>query len=224
MQKSMLRLLSIADIISILNALFGFGAIIMAFVGEMQLSFSFILLALLADGLDGIVARKTKQGQLGEYLEAMGDMTSLSIAPAVFVFMIYYENISYCIYYQIYLIIALIVFLSLSIIRLASFHIMKKDNYFVGLPASASTVIILILAYLEIEFLYLILITILISLALVSNVRFLKPGLKINGVAAILIILAIVLSKNYHGVAPLLLLIAILAYAIAGPIYLLKRK
>jgi len=138
-------------------------------------------------GLDGIVARKTKQGQLGEYLEGMGDMTSMGIAPAIFVFMIYYENISYCIYYQIYLIIALIMFLSLSIIRLASFHIMKKDNYFVGLPASASTVIILILAYLEIEFLYLILIII-------------------------------------YGIAPILLLTAILVYAIAGSIYLLKRK
>lgn len=220
----MLRLLSIADFISILNALFGFSAIIMALLGETRLSFSFILLALLADGLDGIVARKTKQGQLGEYLEGMGDMTSMGIAPAVFVFMTYYESISYCIYYQSYLIIALIMFLSLSIVRLASFHIMKKDNYFVGLPASAGTIIILVLAYLEVEFLYILLIIILVSLTLVSNIKFPKPGLKINGLAAVLIILTIILGKNYYGIAPLLLLIAILTYTVSGPAYLLKSK
>ena len=220
----MLRLLSIADIISIINALFGFSAIIMAFLGEIWLSFSFILLALLADGLDGIVARKTKQGKLGEYLEAMGDMTSLGIAPAFFVFTTYYENICYCNYYRIYLVAALIIFLSLNIIRLASFHIMKKDNYFVGLPASVGTIIILVLAYLEVEFLYLLLVIILVSLTLVSNIKFPKPGLKINGIAAILIILTIILGKNYYGIAPLLLLIAILIYAVSGPAYLLRSK
>jgi len=130
LQKSMIKLLSVADGISLLNALFGFLAIIMAFLGEIRWSFSFILLAMMADGLDGIVARRTRQSGLGEYLEAMGDMISLGIAPAVFVFTIYYESISYCVYYQSYLIIVLIVFLSLSIVRLASFHIMKQNEFF----------------------------------------------------------------------------------------------
>ncbi len=70
MQKSMIKLLSVADVISLTNALFGFLAILMLFSSEMNLAFSFILLALLADGLDGIVARKTRKGELGEYMEA----------------------------------------------------------------------------------------------------------------------------------------------------------
>jgi len=81
----MIKLLSIADVISIFNAIFGFIAIIMILLNEIHFSFSFILLAMIADGIDGLVARKTKHSYLGEYMEAMGDMISLAIAPALFV-------------------------------------------------------------------------------------------------------------------------------------------
>jgi len=231
LQKSMLRLLSIADGISLLNALFGFLAILTLFSDvfpsdemRIRLSFSFILLAMMADGLDGIVARKTRQSGLGDYLESMGDMVSLGIAPAIFVFTIYYESVSYCVYYQSYLIAVLIMFLSLTIVRLASFHIMKQKKFFVGIPASASTIFIIILAFFEIEFLYILLVIIIVSLALVSNVRFPKPGLKVNAIATALIIITLVIGKTYEGIAPLILFVAIAAYSITGPIYLLKKK
>ena len=45
LQKSMFRLLSIADLISITNAILGFLAIIMLFLNEIHYSFSFILLS-----------------------------------------------------------------------------------------------------------------------------------------------------------------------------------
>ena len=73
----MIKLLSIADVVSLTNAILGFLAILMIFSNETRLAFSFILLALLADGLDGIVARKLGKSDIGEYLESMADMTSL---------------------------------------------------------------------------------------------------------------------------------------------------
>ena len=224
LQKSMIKLLSIADVITLANAIFGFLAILMVFLDEIYLSFSFILIALLADGLDGIIARKTRKGELGEYLEAMADMTSLGVAPSLFVYTIYQSVVSRCIYYHSYLVIALIIFLSLSLIRLASFHIMKEKNFFVGLPASASTIIILVLAYFEIEFLYILPVIVVISLAMVSNVHFPRPGYRINAIATILIFLTLIMGKTYNGIAPILLMSAIVAYAVAGPVYLLKSK
>jgi len=224
LQKSMIKLLSVADGITLINAIFGFFAIVMVFLGEIRFAFSFILLALLADGLDGIVARKISKGDLGEYFEAMADMTSLGIAPAVFVYSIYHDMVSWCPFYHSYLVIALIVFLSLSIIRLASFHVMKDEKFFVGLPASASTIILLILAYFKVEFLYILLVIIIVSFAMVSNVRFPKLGYKIDAVATVLIILTLIMGKSYYGVAPMLLLIAIVVYALGGPVYLWKSK
>jgi CDP-diacylglycerol--serine O-phosphatidyltransferase len=220
----MIRLLSIADIVTLTNVIFGFMAIIMAFLNEIRFSFSFILLALLADGLDGVVARKTRNGELGEYFDAMADMGSFGIAPAIFVYATYHDAVSCCICRHIILIIVLIVFLSLGVIRLASFHLMKNKDFFVGLPAPASTTIVILFAFLKTEYLYILPAIVIVSLVMISNVHFPKPGIKMDAAAAILIVLTLIIGKNYSDVAPLILLSIIMVYVIAGPVYLWKIK
>ena len=96
---------------------------------------------------------------------------------------------------------------------------MKDKKVFIGLPASASTIILLILAYFEIGFFYILPVIVIVSFTMISNVRFPKPGIKINGIAAILLILTLILGKSYYGFTPWFLLCAILVYAIGGPIY-----
>ncbi len=226
LQKSMIKLLSIADLISITNAILGFLAIIMIFLNEIHYSFSLILLAMIADGIDGLVARKTKHSNLGEYMEAMGDMISLVIAPSIFVYRIYINDIllSENIFQHLLLIIVLTIFLFFNILRLSSFHIMKEKEIFIGLPASASTIILTVLSYFKIEFIYLMLIILIISITLISNIRFPKPNNKINLLAAILIIISIIFGMQYNGIALILLLISILIYSIIGPIYVYRIK
>ncbi len=220
----MVKMLSVADFVTLINVLFGFFSMIMLFLGEVGFSFSFILLALLADGLDGIVARRTRKGELGEYFEAMADMTSLGVAPALFVYVTYNSDASCCVYYHSYLVVTLVLFLLLGIIRLASFHVMKDKNFFVGLPASASTIIVITLAFLGIPFLYLLPVVIVVSVAMICSIKFPKPGLRIDSVAAVLIIFTVILGREYHGVAPCVLLLTILVYVFAGPVYLWKTK
>ena len=226
MQKSMIKLVSIADVISLSNLIFGFFAIIFLISDfitnedlKLRISFSFILLALLADGLDGIVARKTKKSDIGEYLESIADMTSLIIAPSIFIYFAYHDFLTTNEYYQIYLLLAFILFLSLGAIRLASFHVMKKKEFFLGLPASVTTIILLVLSYLEISFILIFTVILILSIAMISNIRFPKPDLKINAIASILIILSIITGKEFYGFAPILLVIAIFLYSIVGPIY-----
>ena len=224
MQKSIIKLLSIADFVSLTNAIFGFLAILMIFLNEIRLSFYFILIALLVDGLDGIVARKTRKGELGEYMEAMADMISLGIAPSFFVYNIYYEFVSESVYYHSLLVVILIVFLSLSIFRLASFHIIKEKKFFVGLPASAGTIFILILSFFKIEFIYILPCIVVISIAMISPLRFPKIRWKIGTIAAVLILLTLIMGDIYYSIAPILLIIALAIYAIAGPIYVRKKS
>lgn len=225
MQKSMIKLLSVADLISIINAVFGFLAILFLFSDlipyeyRLRFSFSFILLALMTDGLDGIVARKIRKSEIGDYLESMADMTSMCIAVAVFIFFIYSSDIGINLYRHVYLLTALVLFLFFGIVRLASFNVMKEKNFYVGLPASASAIILLILSYFKVEFVYILPAVIIIGAAMASNIIFPKPGMKVNAVAAILIILTLVLDKTYYGIAPWLLFVAILLYFISGPVY-----
>ena len=222
----MIKLLSIADFISISNAILGFLAIIMLFLIEIHYSFSLILLAMITDGIDGLVARRRKHSNLGEYMEAMGDMISLVIAPALFVYQTYSKDIiiSNNNIQHLLLILVLTIFLFFNIIRLSSFHIMKEKKNFIGLPASASTIIILIISYLKIEYIYLTIILLIISFMLISNIRFPKPNHIINLIATALIIISILIGKQFNGIALLLLLVAIMIYSILGPVYIYKFK
>ena len=93
LQKSMIKLLSIADLVTLLNAMLGFLALLLVFSNEFQLAASLILLGLLADGLDGMVARRFGTGKIGESLEPLADMISLSIAPLVLFYKMYYDSV-----------------------------------------------------------------------------------------------------------------------------------
>jgi phosphatidylserine synthase len=57
--------MSVADIVTLTNAVFGFLALLMVFSNQIQLAASLILLGLIMDGLDGIVARRMGNGQIG---------------------------------------------------------------------------------------------------------------------------------------------------------------
>jgi len=226
----MLSRLSVADFISITNGILGILAVLILVsnvivdpVLRLRVSFSLVLLALLADGLDGIIARRLGKSDLGGYLESMADMTSMVIAPAVFIYFIYSMDIAGSFSRVAYLFFALVLFLFFGIVRLASFNVMKKKGLFVGLPASASTIILIVIAYLHVDFIFILPAVVIIGAAMASDIRFPKPGVRVNSVATVLIFLTLVFDKTFYGVVPVLLLIAILVYSVGGPVYIHKK-
>lgn len=227
MQKSMISLLSFADTISISNALIGFISILLLFTDlEMRfhISISLILIGIVLDGLDGLVARKFRSSSLGEYLESMADMITLAIAPSVFVFNAYNDIIFSDIFICIYFVFALNLFLFFAIVRLASFHTMKKKEFFIGLPTSASTIILLILSYFKIDLILILPTVVVVGALMASDIRFIKPGIKMNTLAAILIFLTIIFGKQYCAFAPILLFLGTMIYCIFSPVYLKFSK
>jgi phosphatidylserine synthase len=218
----MIKLLTKADMISLFNACLGFLAIVFLILNEQRLSLSFILLALLADGLDGIVARKFGGGKMGESLEAMADMVSLSVAPLLFTLW-YAINLSFENYTFLLLSLFLgFIFLLSSAIRLASFHVLKDNHFFVGLPASVSTLILVGFSYVSLPIYCYFLIILFLSIAMISPIKFPKPSVLLNIAATILIILTIGFYTIFNNISMILLVVAMLIYSIAGPIYLIK--
>jgi len=227
----MLKYVTLADIISLLNIGFGFLAIFILcsslfFSDQLQIhmAFSFILLALLADGLDGVIARRATTGELGEYIESMADMASMAIAPTIFIYANYKQVIHQQPIPQLFFLIAFFLYLFLGVIRLASFHQMKNDAFFIGLPASAATMILLILSYLKIPSEFMIAGIIIISLLLISSIPFPKTNKHISAAATVLIILAILFGTSVQSLFLYLLLICVLFYAIGGPFFIIHRK
>ncbi|WP_101296479.1 protein sorting system archaetidylserine synthase [Halegenticoccus soli] len=76
--------LGLADAVTVSNAALGFLAAVAATV-EPNLAARLILLAAMADGLDGVIARKVGGTPAGEYLDSLADVASFGVAPAILV-------------------------------------------------------------------------------------------------------------------------------------------
>jgi CDP-diacylglycerol--serine O-phosphatidyltransferase len=220
----MIKLLSFADMITLTNAVFGFLAMLFVFSGQLRLAAIFILLGLLADGLDGYVARYLGTGKIGEYFESLADMLSLSVAPLLLLYTTLAETIAASVWLHLLLSAVLVFSLVCSIIRLSSFSLLKDTHFFLGLPTSASAVFLVVLSIIKPDLWYVVPVVIVLAIAMISPVHFPKPGLSMNLVAAAFMVAVIVLGSMYNNVAPYLLLIALSAYIIIGPFYLAIKK
>jgi len=224
LRGSMLKVLTAADVLSILNAIFGLLAMLAVVAGSLVWGFALILLALLADGLDGVVARRFGGGQVGEYLEAMADLVSLTIAPLVFVFAVYQRQVLWS-GWLVVLVGSMVFFLFCAATRLASFHLLKDEAVFVGLPASAGAILLISMGMLPEWFSPLVVPVVLVLLGVmkVSSVRFPKLTAVTAGVASVVILIALVLTLLGTMVGALLLLVMILVYILAGAFVARKK-
>ena len=77
--------LGLADAVTVANAALGFAAAVVATI-DPGIGARLILLAAVADGLDGVLARVFGSTSVGEFIDSLADVASFCVAPAVFVF------------------------------------------------------------------------------------------------------------------------------------------
>lgn len=128
---------SFANILTATNLFFGCLAIRWLYAAEYKLALYCLLLASLADFLDGFVARKLHQtSDIGKELDSLADVVSFGVAPAVIAFQLLRET--GCLGYPVLanLSFLLAVF---SAFRLARFNVESSGHnaFFSGLPAPA---------------------------------------------------------------------------------------
>jgi len=129
------RVIRPPDIFTLLNLVFGFFAIL--FAGRagnssFQYALVFILLAAMADGLDGLVARKMGGTPLGANLDSLADLVSFGLAPPFLAISAFHLPPS--------LWPIAMLFLLCGALRLARFNVVseKGDQHFEGLPIPAA--------------------------------------------------------------------------------------
>jgi CDP-diacylglycerol--serine O-phosphatidyltransferase len=75
--------LGVADVVSVANAVLGFLAVLVALAwADPRLAARLVLLAAVADGLDGVLARRYGSTPAGETLDSLSDVVSFGVAPA----------------------------------------------------------------------------------------------------------------------------------------------
>ncbi|MFT4922810.1 MAG: archaetidylserine synthase [Haloarculaceae archaeon] len=78
--------LGLADVVTLANATVGVVAMSVAITLGPRMAARLILLAAVADGLDGIIARTYGGSSVGPFLDAMADVVSFGTASAVFLY------------------------------------------------------------------------------------------------------------------------------------------
>ncbi|WP_418284373.1 protein sorting system archaetidylserine synthase [Halorubrum sp. DTA46] len=86
--------LGLADAVTVANAALGFVAVVAATI-DVGLAARLILLAAVADGLDGVVARHRGSTDAGPYLDSLADVASFGVAPAGLVAFLVLESHSF---------------------------------------------------------------------------------------------------------------------------------
>jgi len=81
----------IANAVTLSNLFFGCCALVAIFQGKLEMACLFILFSLLADFLDGFVARMLgTSGPLGTQLDSLADAVSFGLVPGFMIFSLYY--------------------------------------------------------------------------------------------------------------------------------------
>jgi CDP-diacylglycerol--serine O-phosphatidyltransferase len=134
MNESIYRLIKLPDLVTLLNALLGFTAVLMVVQSPSNVYHASILiiLAVIADGLDGAIARSMEYGVLGENLDSLADVISFGLAPAVIAYAILAPQYHYLVC------VVSGAFLACGILRLARFNAISAKDGFVGLPITTS--------------------------------------------------------------------------------------
>ena len=145
--ESILKLIKLPDLLSVLNALFGFTAILFvlrkANASAIENALVLILVAAVVDGLDGVVARKIGCSPIGKYLDSLADMVSFGVAPAIVTYVLLNDYLH--VYAYAYITLALCgAYVISGMLRLARFDakpfFQKEKVYFEGLPITMAAI------------------------------------------------------------------------------------
>ena len=118
----------------------GFASFEASRTGSWDIALRLIMLAALADGIDGTIARRLHAaGQMGKQLDALSDVVAFGAAPA-FLFLARYLNTVDPLNPALFA--CATVFLGAGAYRLARFQVESRPEMFCGLPITAAGVLL----------------------------------------------------------------------------------
>lgn len=224
---------AIPHLFTLINLAFGLFSILLTIRGEFRLAALMVAGSLVADGLDGRLARMFKaDGEFGKELDSLADIVAFGTAPAILLHeMVLFE-------YGIYGMAITLIFPMCGALRLARFNIVKTSGFFMGVPITAAGTLLSTLAFYTVQettmapvlFLFPALVLIL-SYLMISAIPYpdfkkrkgAKSGLRLAPLAGpIMVTVGVLVATGWNPWAMLLLPLAI--YVSLGPWLLLVKQ
>jgi CDP-diacylglycerol--serine O-phosphatidyltransferase len=186
-----------------LSAFFGVMSVIASSQGKYEKAFMYLILSLIADGLDGRVARLTNTtSKFGVEFDSLADLVAFGMAPAMMLFFAVGHN------YGRFGALVSGLFVVFGAIRLARFNVTTGEldpRYFIGLPIPTAAVVLGSWIMLDIKYnghlnFVLLLGALFLAFLMVSNFRypsFKKINLDKSVALKVLILIIILFSLIY---------------------------
>jgi len=204
-----------------LSAFFGVMSIIASSQGKFEKAFIYIVLSLIADGLDGRVARLTNTtSKFGVEFDSLADLVAFGVAPAMMLFFAAGNE------YGRFGALVSGLYVVFGAIRLARFNVTTGEidpRYFIGLPIPTAAVVLSSWIMLDLKYnsdfgLIIELGALLLAFLMVSNFRY--PSFKkidLNKNVALKVLIGIILVASLIYLFPIESIAAILtAYTLYG--------
>ncbi|MFC1787083.1 CDP-diacylglycerol--serine O-phosphatidyltransferase [Halobacteriota archaeon] len=215
---NILKLIKLPDLVTIVNALLGFIALLMITRGEISSAAITILFAALVDGLDGVLARNIEQGIFGVNLDSFADLISFGVVPAVAGYMLIKEIDPY---------IAsgfTAAYMTCGMLRLARFNTSPKRKDFIGLPITGSGICMALLITIQADpwilaCFYLILSALMLSTASYPKIKDRKILISIGVVFIFSILIYSIQNIRLINLIPLIMIIC---YILSPLLYKVK--
>jgi len=212
---------TIPNLFTIGNLFLGIVAIIFVFNGAPVFAAMLVILAMLADGLDGRVARALNvQSEFGKELDSLSDVISFGVAPAFIVYSVCFQDLAP----QAAAWMVTASFPICGALRLARFNVQSGERgYFIGLPIPAAGALLSTLALFHdaLPAFAFVAATLLLSALMVSGVKY--PSLKRVHLSRTMLwillaatVVLIALAVLFPGVVTKLLFVPLVFYALYG--------
>jgi len=217
------RRLSRADAVTLCNAVVGFAAGVAAFA-DLHLAARLLLLSVIVDALDGIVARSGTSSEVGPLLDSITDVVSFGVVPSIFVYVLLaqrYGGVSDGPVTFVAVVLAASLYAVLSIVRTAFY-----STYFEGaderpgMPNSLGAILIAT-AYLAglTNPLLLTAGAAVLAVAQVAPFDYPKPGVTTVGPIGVVLFVAVLAPTALGRAGPRLMLVIALLFFALGPRY-----
>ena len=193
----------IPNFFTALSVFFGVMSIIASSQGKYEKAFIYIVFSLIADGLDGRVARLTNTtSKFGVEFDSLADIVAFGVAPAMFLFFAIGEH------YGRFGALVSGLYVVFGAIRLARFNVTTNENdprYFIGLPIPTAAVVLSSWIMLDVSYdsgfdIIILIGALFLSFLMVSNFRypsFKKINFNKNFAFKILVVIILVASLIY---------------------------
>ncbi|MGI5991276.1 MAG: archaetidylserine synthase [Methanosarcina sp.] len=186
------QMLRLPDLVTLLNLICGISSIAVAAKATVQaatfqtaaahdgfaLALILLIVAAIADGVDGYIARRFKGGKLGEQLDSLADAVSFGVAPALLIYL-QFGQINPLVGEPDPLIAVFPIFYAVcGVLRLARFNSMPScKTGFEGLPITAGCIMLvtyMLLSESLVKIDFLLALTLGLSILMVSSVNYPK--------------------------------------------------